>query len=126
MACKANKKLQQSILGCPPHSTPTQNARRLVDQILGFATPMYFCYLWDESVCLPTGLTVLCLGWRAGLISLNVRVENGPTFQCIHPLTDKEAAPLLPTSAADCNAGSLCRLKGWYLPRKLGQYPSHI
>ncbi len=91
--------------------TPPPNAVRLVDRILGFTTPMYFYYLWDESVRLPTHLTVPRLGWRAGLISLNVSAENRPTFLCTHPLTDKEAAPLLPTSTADSDAVSLWRLR---------------
>lgn len=90
---RQTKSLYQSILGCPP--LPPQNAGRLVDHVVGFTTPLYFYYLWDESVRLPTRLTVLCLGWRARLISLNVSVVNRPTFQCTHPLTDKEAAPLL-------------------------------
>lgn len=53
-------------------------------------------------------------------------MENRPTFQCTHPLTDKEAAPLLPISAADSDAVSPCRLKGWYLLDKVGQFPSQI
>lgn len=95
----------------PPPPPPPQNAGRWVDHILGFTTPMYFYYLWDESVSLPTRLTVPCLGWRAGLISLNVGAGNRPTFQCSHPLTDKEAAPLLPASAADSDAVSPWRLR---------------
>lgn len=71
---------------------------------------MYFYYLWDESDRLPTSLTVQCLGWRARLIRLNVSAENRPTFQCTHPLNDKEAAPLLPANAADSDAVSLWRM----------------
>lgn len=101
MACKANKNLQQSILRSPPLNT-TSVCQEISWSHTWLDYPhVFFYYLWDKSVHLPTSLTVLCLSWRAGLISFNVSAENRPTFQCTHPLTDKEAAPLLPVNAAD-------------------------
>lgn len=98
----------------PPATTPPppppQTAGRLADRI-DFGTTMYFYYLWDKSIRLPSLLTVLCLGWRAVLISLNVSVENRPTFQSTHPLTDKEAAPLWLAITADSDAALLWRLR---------------
>ena len=74
---------------------PPQNAGRLVDDILGFHYPHVFLLSlgWKWSSPRPR-LTVPRLGWRAGLISLNVCAGGGGGGSWSwHPLSEKGAAP---------------------------------
>lgn len=64
---------------------------------LALLSPCIFIIFWMKVFISPTGLPVLRLSWRPGLISWNVSAGNRQTFQCTHPLTDKEAG-LLPVS----------------------------
>lgn len=118
----ARQTIRYSINSPPASQTPW----RLSDHVPVLLPPCVFIIVGMKVLLFPSphGLTVQCLAWTEGLISLNVSVEKRPTFRCTYPLTDKEAAPLLPASAADPNAVSLWRRKWSYLLDKSGNSTS--
>lgn len=110
MACKANKKLWQSILTPPP---PHQHHHH---RMLGDSSIAYLALL-PPCIFIIFGMKVIVspLVWQSSVWAgeqdssvLMSMQEQANIPVCTHPLTDKEAAFLLPKNA-DANAVSLWR-----------------